>query len=627
MKRLQSPILLLAAAVIAALPVMAAERASVPETLTWKTADLYPSDDAWQKAREDVARRIPGLVQFKGRLGESPDVLYTAANTAMEVAQSLQRLYVYASMRSDEDTRDQKRMEMNQAAQLLAVQYGSAIAWVRPEILAMGAGKVKDFIAGDARLKPYAIYLDDIVRWAPHTLTAPEETIIARTGDLADAGDAIRNIFANAEFPYPEVTLPGGDKVRMDAQAYTKYRAAVNRGERMATFQAFFGALQGYSGTFGAALDANIKTHVFNKDVHRFDSCLAAATFPSNVPTKVYHQLIADVRANLPTLHRYLRLRQRMMGLDTLAYEDLYAPIVKSVDLRYTPEQAQDLVLKAVTPLGSDYVASLKKGFADRWVDWMPTTGKRSGAYSTGVYGVHPFQLQNFTGLYDEVSTVAHESGHSMHTFLSSRAQPFVNADYPIFIAEVASTLNEALLLDYMMKQTKDTDTRLFLLGSRLENLRQTLFRQTMFAEFELRIHEIAERGEPLTGDKLTALYRDMLKEYYGAAQGVCKVDDLYGIEWTYILHFFYNFYVYQYATSIVASSSLARGILAEAAAAKPSTKARDAYLTMLSSGSSKYAIDLLKDAGVDMTTPAPFTAAVADMNSVMDEMEALLKK
>jgi oligoendopeptidase F len=214
-----------------------------------------------------------------------------------------------------------------------------------------------------------------------------------------------------------------------------------------------------------------------------------------------------------------------------------------------------------------------------------------------------------------------------MHTFLSSRAQPFVNADYPIFIAEVASTLNEALLLDYMLKQTKDTDTRLFLLGSRLDNLRQTLFRQTMFAEFELRIHEIAESGEPLTGDKLTTLYRTMLKEYYGVAQGVCKVDDLYGIEWTYIPHFFYDFYVYQYATSIVASSSLARGILAEAAAAKPSTKARDAYLTMLSSGSSKYAIDLLKDAGVDMTTPAPFNAAMADMNSVMDQMEALLKK
>jgi len=627
MRRCKSPILLRAAILAAALPVMAAERAGVPGKYTWNTADLYPSDDAWQKARAEVTLRIPGLARFKGTLGESPEALQTAANAAMEIARALQRLYVYASMRSDEDTRDQKRMEMNQAARLLAVQYGSAIAWMRPEILAIGADTVKDFIARDARLKPYAIYLDDIVRWAPHTLTAPEETIIARTGDLADAGGTIRDIFANAEFPFPEVALPDGGKVRMDAQAYTKHRAAANRDERVRTFRAFFGALRDYTGTFGAALDANVKAHVFNKDVHRFDSCLAAATFPANVPPRVYHQLIADVRANLPTLHRYLRLRQRMMGLDALAYEDLYAPIVGSVDQRYTPEQAQDLVLKAVAPLGSDYVAGLRKGFADRWVDWMPTTGKKSGAYSTGVYGVHPYQLQNFTGLYDEVSTVAHESGHSMHTYLSSRAQPFVNADYPIFIAEVASTLNEALLLDFMMKQTKDTDVRLFLLGSRLETLRTTLFRQTMFAEFELRIHEIEERGEPLTGEKLTTLYRGMLKEYYGDAQGVCKVDDLYGVEWAYIPHFFYNFYVYQYATSVVASSSLARGILAEAAAAKPATKARDAYLTMLSSGSSKYAIDLLRDAGVDMTTSAPFNAAMADMNGVMDEMEALLKK
>jgi oligoendopeptidase F len=300
--------------------------------------------------------------------------------------------------------------------------------------------------------------------------------------------------------------------------------------------------------------------------------------------------------------------------------------MVKSIDLRYTPEQTQEMVLKAVAPLGPDYVAALRKGYADRWVDWMPTPGKHSGAYSTGVYGVHPYQLQNFTGLYDEVSAVAHESGHSMHTYLSNKNQPYVSSHYPIFVAEVASTFNEALLLDSMLKETKDKDTRLYLLGNRLENLRTTLFRQTMFAEFELQIHELAEKGEPLTGEKLSALYRALVKEYYGDAKGVCKVDDLYGVEWAYIPHFYYDFYVFQYATSIVASSSLAKGILAEAASPKGGTRARDAYLTMLSSGSSKYAIDLLKDAGVDMTTSAPFNAAMSEMNRVMDEIEALLK-
>jgi oligoendopeptidase F len=627
MRFAKSLIPLLCAAVIAVAPALAEERAGVAEKYKWNTADLFPSDDAWRKAKDDLVARIPGMGKFQGTLGQSAGALYTALAATMDAQKDLQRLAVYASMRSDEDTRDQGRMEMNQAARQLAVQFDSATAYMRPEILAVGADKVKGFVAQDARLKPYAVYLDDIVRWAPHTLGASEEQIIARAGDLEGAGAAVRNVFANAEFPFPEITLANGEKVRLDAQAYTKYRASTDRDERLRTFKAFFEALQTYNGTFGSTLNAAVKAHVFGKDVRKFGSCVEAATFPTNVPTKVYMQLIADVHANLPTLHRYLRLRQRMMGLDTLRYEDLYAPIVKSVDLRYTPEQAQDLVLKAVEPLGSDYVAALRKGFADRWVDWMPTAGKRSGAYSTGVYGVHPFQLQNFTGLYDEVSAVAHESGHSMHTYLSSKAQPFVSADYPIFVAEVASTLNEALLLDSMLKVTKDRDTRLFLLGSRLENLRTALFRQTMFAEFELRMHELSEKGEPLTGEKLTRLYGDLVKEYYGDAKGVCKVDDLYGIEWAYIPHFYYDFYVYQYATSIVASSSLAKGILDEAAAPKPATRARDAYLTMLSSGSSKYAIDLLKDAGVDMTTSAPFNAAMAEMNRVMDEVEALLKK
>lgn len=616
---------ILAACLVAA-PAAAEERAKVAEKYKWNTADLFPSDDAWQKAREDLAKRIPELAKFQGTLGASADKLYTAIAAMSGVDKDLQRLAVYASMRSDEDTRDQSRMEMNQAARQLAVQNDSATSFARPEILAVGSDKVKAFVAQDARLKPYAIFLDDIVRWAPHTLSSAEETIVAKAGDLTGAGGTIHNILSNAEIPWPEITLQNGDKARLDAQGYTLYRASTDRELRQRTFKTFFGALQGFNGTFGATLNAAMRAHVFDKDVHKFDSCLEAATFPNNVPTQVYKQLIADVHSNLPTLHRYLKLRQKMMGLDTLEYEDLYAPIVKSIDLRYTPEQTQEMVLKAVAPLGADYVAALRKGYADRWVDWIPTTGKRSGAYSTGAYGVHPYQLQNFTGLYDEVSAVAHESGHSMHTYMSNKNQPYVSSHYPIFVAEVASTLNEALLLGSMLKETKDKDTRLYLLGNRLENLRTTLFRQTMFAEFELQIHELAEKGEPLTGEKLSGLYRDLVKEYYGDAKGVCKVDDLYGIEWAYIPHFYYDFYVYQYATSIVASSSLAKGIMAEAGNPKGGTRARDAYLTMLSSGSSKYPIDLLKDAGVDMTTSAPFNAAMSEMNRVMDEIEALLK-
>jgi oligoendopeptidase F len=617
--------LLLVAASLAAAPALAEERATIAEKYKWNVADLYPSEDAWQQARQEIKGRIPGLAKFQGKLGESADVLFTALSTRMDVEQGLQRLGVYASMVSDQDVRDQKHVELNEVAGQLFVDYGAAVSYMRPEILALGADQVNGFVAAEPRLKPYRMFLDEILRYAPHTLSAPEEKVAAQAGDLMDAGGSIRGVFSNAELPFPTVKLSTGEAVRLDAAAYSKYRQLPSRDDRMTVFKAYFDLYKGFMGTYGAMLNAGVKTHVFNKEVRKFDSCLQASLFANNVPTQVYTQLISDVHANLPTLHRYLKLRQKMMGLDELRYEDLYAPLVKSVDLKYTPEQAQEMVVKGCAPLGPAYVATLQKGFDDRWVDWFPSTGKRSGAYSTGVYGVHPYQLQNFTGLYDEVSTVAHESGHSLHTYLSAEHQPYVTADYSIFVAEVASTLNEAMLLDHMLQQTKDKDTRLFLLGSRLETLRTTLFRQTMFAEFELKMHELLEKGEPLTGEKLSMVYLDIVRGIYGDAQGVCKVDDLYGIEWAAVPHFYYNFYVYQYATSLVASSSLANGILAEAKAKKGTAK-RDAYLTMLSSGSSKYPIDLLKDAGVDMTTPAPFAAAMAEMNKVMDEMEKLLK-
>jgi oligoendopeptidase F len=313
-----------------------------------------------------------------------------------------------------------------------------------------------------------------------------------------------------------------------------------------------------------------------------------------------------------------------MLGIQELRYEDLYAPLVKNVDMHFTPEQAMDIVLDAVKPLGPAYVDTLRHGFASRWIDWMPTTGKESGAYSTGAYGVHPYQLQNFTGLYDEVSTLAHESGHSIHTYLADSHQPYPTHDYATFVAEVASTLNENLLFHRMLDRTQDKATRLYLLGSYLDNLRTTLFRQALFAEFEMRMHAMAEKGETLSGENLSKLYLEIVRRYYGHDLGVCKVDALYGVEWAYIEHFYFDFYVYQYATSIVASTALANGIREEAA--HGGTAKRDAYLHMLESGSSRYPIDLLKGAGVDMTTSAPFKAAIREMNSVMDEMEKLLR-
>ncbi len=614
------------AALVLALPAAAVERSEIATQYKWDLTALYPSLAAWNSAKASIEKRIPGMEKYQGRLGDSGAGLLAALQYDMDLDRDLSRLYTYASQLSDQDARVSQHLEMRQSVEQLAVKAGAVTSFVRPEILAVGAEKIRGYIAATPGLAPYKPYLEDILRRAAHTLGQEEEKIAAEAGAMSGSGESIRGVFKTAEMPYPTVTLSSGEKVRLDDAAYTQYRQLPKAADRDTVFRAFWGKHKEFQGTLGTALQAQVQAHVFNRNVRKFKSSLEASLFRDNIPTRVYTQLIADVHANFPTLHRYLNLRKRMMGLKTLRYEDLYAPIVKEVDLHYTPEQAMDLTLAAVAPLGSAYVDTLRGGFANRWVDWMPSTGKSSGAYSTGAYGVHPYQLQNFTGFYDEVGTLAHESGHSMHTYLADQHQPYVTHDYATFVAEVASTLNENLLFHSMLKKTKDKPTRLFLLGSYLDNLRGTLFRQTLFAEFELRIHEMVERGETLTGENLSALYLKLAREYYGHDKGVCKVDALYGVEWSYIDHFFYNFYVYQYATSIIASTAIANGIRDEAALPRPSTKRRDAFLAMLGAGSSKYPIDLLKDAGVDMTTSAPFKASMREMNAVMDEIEKLLR-
>jgi oligoendopeptidase F len=607
---------------------LAAERSQIPEKLKWNLDDLYPNVEAWTAAKEALAKRIPEFAKFKGHMGDSATSLFSALSTMADLQKESARLITYASQLYDQDTRDSKHLEMQQAMEQVQVDLGSALSFLRPEILSLEQSQVERFISSEPRLKDYRQFLEDIMRWKEHTLSPAEEKIAAEAENLAGAGQAVHTIFTNADMPYPEVVLKDGGKVRLDAAAYTKYRANTDRADRDQVFKAFFEKYSEFQRTLGTALYAQVKANIFNKDVHKFDSSLQAALFENNIPVSVYKQLISDVHANLSTLHRYLKLKQRMLGVDQIRYEDTYAPAVKSVNLTYTPEQAMDLTLKAFAPLGEEYVNALKKGYDSHWVDFLPSTGKKSGAYSNGAaYDVHPYQLLNYMGKYDDASTLAHESGHTMHSYLSSKNQPYISHDYSIFVAEVASTFNENFLLHYMLGKTNDDSVRLSLLANYLEVMRTTLFRQTQFAEFEMKIHEMAEAGQTLTGENLSALYLKILKDYYGDAAGVCKVSDLYAVEWAYIPHFYYNFYVYQYATSIVASTTLANKVLEEYNAKERSTGARDAYIQLLSSGSSKYPLDLLKNAGVDMTTSAPFAAAMKEMNAVMDEMEKLLAK
>ncbi len=613
------------AALVAAAPAAARERSGIPSKYTWNLADLYPSDDAWAKAKADVARRIPELKRFQGHLGDSADALASALTAASGVQRELERVLAYATRRSDEDLRVSRYQAMKQEAERLGVALASATSFVAPEILSLDPARVRGFVTSDKRLAPYRFFVEDTLRWKPHTLSAPEERIAAEAGNVTSSGEDIRSILAEADLPWPTVKLASGEEVRLDSSGYARARVSPNRDDRDRAFHDFFTANQEFVRTFGAALFAQVKGHLFTKTIRGFGSSLDSALFRDNIPTAVYRQLLADVHRSLPTLHRYLALRKRMLGVDQLRYEDLYVPLVQAVQMDFTPERAMALTLEAFAPLGKDYVETLRKGYEQRWVDFLPSTGKRSGAYSSNVYDVHPYQLLNFNGNYEDVSTLAHESGHSMHSYLSARAQPYPTADYSIFVAEVASTLNENLLLRDMLRRAKDDATRLFLLGSHLETLRTTLFRQTMFAEFELAFHERADQGETLTGEDLSAAYLKLVRQYYGHDQGVCRVADLYGVEWAFIPHFFYNFYVYQYATSLVASTAIAKAIREEEP--KGQTRARDAYLGLLRAGGSDYPIELLRRAGVDMTTSRPFDAAIAEMSSTMDEMERILAR
>ena len=617
--------LVLAAAVVAGMSMVVAgqerDRAAVADTYKWDLTDLYPSDEAWRAARDAFAAEVPRVRAFAGRLGESPAVLADALDTTFDLSRALGRLWAYAGMRGDEDTRLAGPQAMQQELEQVAADFGAETAFLQPEILALGTDTLERFIAAEPRLQAVRFYLDDIVRRAAHTLSDREERILAAAAPLAGAPSTVYGILTNADFPYPEITLSDGATARVDQAGYAELRTRADRDDRRRAMSAFFGALGGFNRTFGTTMNGSVQKALFYAKARGYDSSLAMRLDAANIPLPVYHRLIDGVRRHLPALHRYVGLRKRMMGVaGDLHYYDLYAPLVASVDLRYTPEEAQAHVIAAMAPLGGEYVRVLEQAFADRWIDFLPTPGKRSGAYSQGgAYDVHPYILMNFQGRYNDVSTLAHELGHTMHSYYSNRTQPFALADYPIFVAEVASTFNEDLLIEHLLAEVDDAPTRLSLLGSYLENVTATVFRQTQFADFELRMHEMAQRGEALTGEALSRLYLDLTREYYGHDAGVLVVDDYVAHEWSYIPHFYNEFYVYQYATSFTASAALAEKVRGGGA------EMRDRYLAFLASGGSGYPIDLLREAGVDMTTDEPLDLTIAKMHRVMDEIEALL--
>jgi len=597
-------------------------RAEIPEPYTWNLADLYPSVEAWRAARDRIAAGVARLGAFAGTLGESPAALADALDAVALQEKELSRAYVYAGLLADQDTRESGPQGMRQEMVQLAATFGAETAFVDPEILRLPPGTVESFIAAEPRLAPHAHALGDIVRRAAHTLSPAEERLLADAGPLASAPRAIHAILTNADFPYPTATLSTGEEVVLTLANYALHRASAVREDRQAVMSAWFGALAQFDRTLGMMANGTVQKLRFFARARKYGSSLEAALDGPNIPVSVYERLVEGVNRHLPALHRYLRIRQRLLGVDTLHYYDLYAPLVSSVALAYSPEEAQVQIAGALAPLGPDYGRVLERAFAERWVDVYPTPGKRSGAYSNGgAYDVHPYILLNYNGRFDDVSTYAHELGHTLHSYYSNRTQPYPTAGYATFNAEVASTFNEALLLDHVLGAVADTDTRLSLLGHYLENIKQTVFRQTQFAEFEREMHAIAQRGDAVTGEALSALYMALTKRYYGHDRGILVVDDYVAHEWSYVPHFYMDFYVFQYATSFTAAEALAQTV-----------KAGDAdivarYLRFLGAGGSKYPVDLLAEAGVDMTTDEPLELTMRTMHRVMDEIEAMLDR
>jgi oligoendopeptidase F len=595
-------------------------RDTIADAHKWNLADLFPSEAAWRAEKTRLDGTLSQIAPFAGTLAQGPDRLAAALTLQSEQSKALSRLFVYANLKADEDRRVSANQGLVDEMRQLAARFGAAWAFFDPELLGLDPAKVRGWVKTTKPLEPYAVAINTVLRRKEHTLTAAEEELVAEMSPVASGAATVANIFLNADLPYPTIELSDGRDVRLDVAGYSAARAAANRDDRRRVMEAFFGALGGFRRTLGASLSTTVQAALFESRARNYDSTLAMALDVPDIPASVYEALVSGVNRHLPAFHRYLKLRKRLMQLPELHYYDLYAPLVANVALDYTVEQAQQEVKSATAVLGKDYVEMLERAFGERWIDYYPSTGKASGAYmSGGAYDVHPYLLLNFNGRYDDMSTLAHEIGHAMHSWFSNRSQPYPMAAYPIFVAEVASTFNEALLIEHMLEKIKDPKTRLALLGNYLEGVKGTLFRQTQFAEFEQRMHHMAAKGQPLTGDALSALYLEVTRKYYGHDANIAIVDDYIAHEWAYITHFYRPFYVFQYATSFTASTALAEKVMS----GDPAALRR--YRAFLAAGGSKAPVELLKDAGVDMTTAEPLDLTIGKMTRVMDEIEKLL--
>lgn len=595
--------------------------AAETEADRWNLQDLYATSTDWDNDAATLKKQLEYLGTCNNQLGSSARRFKSCMDMFSDVLKRYARLSSYASQLHDQDTGATAGLDLSQRADVLGNKFESATSFLRPEVLKIGAAKINTFFKQEPGLAIYRHPLDDILRSGKHTLDKKGEDLIATFGMATNSASAMYSTLSQSDMPWPKIKLSDGKEVVIDQAAYTKYRSAYNRQDRKLVFDSFWGKWKEFERSYGVAFYEQLKRDAVYAKVRNYPDSITQALDGNAVPVAVYDTLIAQTQANLPTLHRYFKLRAKLLGVNDMGYQDIYPPLVTS-SRPFPINEGVQLMLASVKPLGEDYVQAMTKATTQRWMDVYPRPKKRSGAYMSGAaYDVHPYLLLNHNDDYESVSTLAHEWGHAMHSYLSNKHQPFITADYPIFTAEIASTTNEVFLLDYMLKIAKTDDERLLYLGSALENLRGTFFRQAMFADFERTVHAKVDAGESLTGEAITKIYGDILKRYHGDKEGVVKIDDLYAIEWAYIPHFYNRFYVFQYATSIAAGSLFAEEIL------KGTAGARDKYLNILKSGGSVYPYELVKGAGVDLASPAPYQAVFARMNKIMDQIEAIHAK
>src|SRR4051794_11128055 len=592
-------------------------RSEIPVEDTWKLEDIFSSDQDWEKEFQEIKNQISEIKQYEGKLGESAETLYQALQFQDKLLERIGKLYTYSHMRYDQDTTNSFYQGLDDRMKNLYSQAASQLAFIVPEILSIDEGKVNQFLDEISELKLYKHALEEINLQRPHVLSAEQEALLAEASEVMDASSNTFGMLNNADIEFPTIKDENGEEVEVTHGRYSRFLESADQRVRHDAFKAVYKTYGAFKNTFASTLSGNVKKDNFNARIRKYDSARHAALSANNIPESVYDNLVNTVTENLHLLQRYVKLRKKVLGLEELHMYDLYTPLVKDVKMEIKYEDAKDFVIKGLEPLGEEYSTILKEGFENRWVDVHENKGKRSGAYSSGAYGTHPYVLMNWQNNVNNLFTLAHEFGHSVHSYYTRKTQAYPYGNYSIFVAEVASTTNESLLNDYLLKTINDEQKRIYLLNHYLEGFRGTVFRQTMFAEFEHLIHQKAQNGEALTADSLTKDYYELNKKYYGVEGMV--IDEEIGLEWSRIPHFYYNYYVYQYATGFSAAAALSNGILTEG------SPAVERYINFLKAGSSDYPIEVLKKAGVDMTSNQPILDACKVFDKKLTELEQLL--